>query len=71
MLIEKPNADAVRAYRDEKQCSMQEAKAAVIAHWKLETLQLLRRKAGELHTVDQCQEVLAPLIDYLIEDLVS
>ncbi len=44
-LAPKPDAAAVRAYRDEHECSLQEAMATTKREWRREQLKSLRRRA--------------------------
>lgn len=67
MIIHKPSADAVRAYRDEHECGIHEAKAAVMKEWRKRELEQIRLRAGELYTVEACGDVIRDLIELLQE----
>lgn len=63
----KPTAADVRAYRDAHECSTFEAKAAVRKRWLQERLAYLRKSANEISSVDECQDILCEVIEYLQE----
>jgi hypothetical protein len=63
-LAPKPNAAAVRAYRDQHECSLQEAKSATIKQWRVEQLQALRQCCDRYMT-------LAPAITIIVADLIE
>lgn len=66
-LAPKPDAAAVRAYRDEHECSIQEAKATLKREWRAEQLADLRLRVCEIYTVEACREVICDLIELLQE----
>lgn len=62
-------AERVKSYRDTKQCSLQEAKAAIEREDKIESLVSMRRRvffARDWHTLkDILEELLTEQIDEL------
>jgi len=68
MLSPRPTVEQVRAVRDKTECGIEEAKAAIRLEWRNDNLRRLRSQAGEAYTVESCREVIADLIDLLLED---
>lgn len=63
-MIRKPAPRQIRAYHDKHGCSLQEAKAALMKQWRLETLAVLNIQATTLNRPDVA---VVGLIEYLTE----
>jgi uncharacterized protein YcsI (UPF0317 family) len=66
----RPTAAEVRAYREEHECSLQEAIAAVSKQWRRDYVSFLRAKVGEVNCVRDCEHAMAAIVD-LLEVLVE
>ena len=62
-LPERPNAEAIKAYRAAHECGMQEAKAELNHRWRVASLRQIRVAAGELYTVEACRDVIVDMLD--------
>jgi hypothetical protein len=67
MLLPKPTSAEVELHRKEHECSRFEAFTHLHSAWRAKCLADIRQRAGELHTVNQCRDVIVDLLDLLKE----
>ena len=65
--MSKLTAAEIKAYRDKHECGIEDARTALLKEWHKKELCRLRLRAGELYTVEALRELVADLIDFMME----
>jgi hypothetical protein len=62
---ERPNTEAVKRYREEHECGIQEAREALMREWRNDCLHDIRGR--EFYTVEQCGDAIKEISALLLE----